>query len=375
MERMLENGQNNNFENINFIRRDFDEDSFLDQQTEYLEVPHKKKVDSNIDFSDNKGNLFHRKNDLGRNITVNNTFNVPGMNKTQNSKTSLSNLDNLNNPQNVNNYAIKYNKPGQKYSYQQDNMRLNNDIYLPMQNNEEAMDLKKFEATLRELDMPISDKLNVLENSPLYTKHNSKSISFNVNNDITRDIDLPGKDNLIRKVSHADKQTPTYVSSRKQELSNNAKLLERGQFENNNVITITNIKKKGSAEDSNQRQSMSMYNNPLSKTAVITRNVNHNYIKNVLWDAALIYGKREKYMNFDYNDFKANFPGLGKPYEVCIRWLTEMTKENSVYVPYKLNLDQQIIYSDITKNPIKDHFAGLKFDVWNNKNFTVHFTW
>ncbi len=104
-------------------------------------------------------------------------------------------------------------------------------------------------------------------------------------------------------------------------------------------------------------------------------NKHHNYIKNVLWDAALIYGKREKYMNFDYNDFKANFPGLGKPYEVCIRWLTEMTKENSVYVPYKLNLDQQIIYSDITKNPIKDHFAGLKFDVWNNKNFTVHFTW
>jgi len=115
---------------------------------------------------------------------------------------------------------------------------------------------------------------------------------------------------------------------------------------------------------------------------------------------SLIGGKREKFMNLEYNDFKANFPGLGKPADVCHRWLTEMTKEDSHYLPYKISLnnqnnilpnenpsygctsnnynthslidDSQYIVSHSTK---KDHFAGLKFSVWNNRAFTVHFTW
>ena len=123
----------------------------------------------------------------------------------------------------------------------------------------------------------------------------------------------------------------------------------------------------------------------------------HNHIKEALWNSALIGGKREKYMNLDYNDFKANFPELGKPAVVCERWLTEMTKEDSPYVPYKVtptnfqhisngtygsgasNYDALASLADglysVSEPPKKDHFAGLKFSVWNNQAFTVHFTW
>ncbi len=124
----------------------------------------------------------------------------------------------------------------------------------------------------------------------------------------------------------------------------------------------------------------------------------HHLIKEALWNSALIGGNREKYMNLNYNDFKANFPELGKPAEVCHRWLTEMTKEDSQYVPYKVPIvNFQSIsngaygwgathYDDalasladcqynVTEPPKRDHFAGLKFSVWNNRAFTVHFTW
>jgi len=125
----------------------------------------------------------------------------------------------------------------------------------------------------------------------------------------------------------------------------------------------------------------------------------HPLIKHALWNSALIGGNREKYMNLDYNDFKANFPELGKPAQVCERWLNEMTKEDSPYVPYKVTpthfqpiANGATNYDDITslvaercaladglysvsEPPQKDHFAGLKFCVWNNHAFTVHFTW
>jgi len=126
----------------------------------------------------------------------------------------------------------------------------------------------------------------------------------------------------------------------------------------------------------------------------------HSRIKEALWNSALIGGKREKYMNLEYNDFKANFPELGKPAQVCERWLTEMTKEDSQYVPYKvervvptnfqpisngaygwgaINSDALASLADgqysVSEPPKKDHFAGLKFSVWNNRAFTVRFTW
>ena len=107
----------------------------------------------------------------------------------------------------------------------------------------------------------------------------------------------------------------------------------------------------------------------------------HPIIKQALWNSAYITGNREKYMNLDYNDFKANFPELGNPAAVCRRWLTEMTKEDSPYIPYKLpsGLDCLSALADAQYNviepPKKDHFAGIQFNVWNNKAFTVHFTW
>ena len=72
-------------------------------------------------------------------------------------------------------------------------------------------------------------------------------------------------------------------------------------------------------------------------------------------------GNRYKYMNFDREKCKANFPGLGKPSQVLGRWLDHMTNPES---PYLLEEDGE-----------KQHLEGLKFDVWNNGAFTVHFTW
>lgn len=114
----------------------------------------------------------------------------------------------------------------------------------------------------------------------------------------------------------------------------------------------------------------------------------HPLVKNALWNSALIAGKREKYMNFDREDFKANFPGLGTPRDVCQRWLSEMTKIDSPYLPikppeydwdYKPPFENMAHLADsqfsVSTPPPKDHFAGIKYDVWNNAKFTIHFTW
>lgn len=74
-------------------------------------------------------------------------------------------------------------------------------------------------------------------------------------------------------------------------------------------------------------------------------------------------GLKEKYMNFDRLDFKADFPGLGNPRSFQRCWLDEMCNPESAYVPVNLDTGKQ------------DHFQGLNFDVWNNGAFTTHFTW
>ena len=115
----------------------------------------------------------------------------------------------------------------------------------------------------------------------------------------------------------------------------------------------------------------------------------HKSIKDALYRAALIDGLREKYMNFEYEDFKANFPDLGNPKEVCERWLSEMTDPDSKYLPYKTpeyfeskyetHFDSLAAMADgqysVSIPPVRDHFSGLQFDVWNNSAFTVKFTW
>jgi hypothetical protein len=94
-------------------------------------------------------------------------------------------------------------------------------------------------------------------------------------------------------------------------------------------------------------------------------------------------------MNFEYEDFKADFPELGRPKEVCERWLAEMTNSDSKYLPYKTpeyfesqyetHFDSLAAMADgqysVSEPPVRDHFSGLQFDVWNNKSFTVRFTW
>jgi len=122
----------------------------------------------------------------------------------------------------------------------------------------------------------------------------------------------------------------------------------------------------------------------------------HKSIKDALYRAALIDGLREKYMNFEYEDFKANFAELGRPKEVCERWLSEMTNPNSKYLPYKTpeyfesqyetHFDSLAASSNalaamadgqysVSEPPVRDHFSGLQFEVWNNAAFTVKFTW
>ena len=69
------------------------------------------------------------------------------------------------------------------------------------------------------------------------------------------------------------------------------------------------------------------------------------------------HGKNEAYMNFTYEDFKANMPTLGKPRQIQSKWLNEMKNPDSSY----LN----------GRRPLQD----ISFDCWGNGAFTVHFTW
>ena len=72
---------------------------------------------------------------------------------------------------------------------------------------------------------------------------------------------------------------------------------------------------------------------------------------------ATILARRQFHMNFTYDDFKANVHGMGKPSAILTQWLTEMTNPNSSYLEGR------------------EHLKGLKFDVFNNKNFTVRFSY
>ena len=74
-------------------------------------------------------------------------------------------------------------------------------------------------------------------------------------------------------------------------------------------------------------------------------------------------GLREKYINFNREDFKANFPGLGTPAEVQREWLIEMCNPESKYMLESVQ--------DGTKLTLE----GINADVWNNAKFTTVFKW
>ena len=99
----------------------------------------------------------------------------------------------------------------------------------------------------------------------------------------------------------------------------------------------------------------------------------HKQIKDALEKAAYS-GKREKYMNFERDDFKANFPTLGTPAEMASRWFCEMINEESKYLPIKSVTSLKQGDNELEKVE-REHFKGLDFDIWNNAAFTVKLTW
>lgn len=74
-------------------------------------------------------------------------------------------------------------------------------------------------------------------------------------------------------------------------------------------------------------------------------------------------GYREKFINFDRVDFKANFPGLGTPPEVQRAWLKEMCDPESKYM------------LEDPEDGKKLTLEGIDADVWNNGKFTTVFKW
>ncbi len=94
----------------------------------------------------------------------------------------------------------------------------------------------------------------------------------------------------------------------------------------------------------------------------------HDTIKRGIYNAAR-NGKRNKYINFVREDFKANFPGVGFPQQVQADWLNEMCNPDSIYLPVAQEANEW------WEDGEKMHFKGVDFDVWNNKAFTVLFSW
>jgi hypothetical protein len=73
-------------------------------------------------------------------------------------------------------------------------------------------------------------------------------------------------------------------------------------------------------------------------------------------------GRREAYINFDWDDFKANCNGLGNPRQFQRLWIDEITNPDSIYLPKDEDGSTKCL-------------EGLHADIWGNGAFTTHFTW
>jgi hypothetical protein len=99
------------------------------------------------------------------------------------------------------------------------------------------------------------------------------------------------------------------------------------------------------------------YNELITKlTSKHAKNLRDNFIK------AAKGGKSHMLMYFDREEFKANFPGLGNPYEFALKWLNEMSNPNSTF----------LITDDLGK---KICFEGIRHSIRCNGSFTVLFNW
>ena len=99
----------------------------------------------------------------------------------------------------------------------------------------------------------------------------------------------------------------------------------------------------------------------------------YDKIKNAIENASK-HGRQFAYMNFDREDFKANFNGLGNPAQFQRLWLIEMCNPNSKYLIIP-NWNTGSVFGNVSDVRRKDSFEGLNFDVWNNKAFTTVFSW
>ena len=80
-------------------------------------------------------------------------------------------------------------------------------------------------------------------------------------------------------------------------------------------------------------------------------------------------GDYECYLNFDRKYFKANFPTLGNPSHVRMQWLEEISNPNSLVIQEVKKKRPELFRGDW------DSLHGITFDPWNNKAFTVKFSW
>ena len=78
---------------------------------------------------------------------------------------------------------------------------------------------------------------------------------------------------------------------------------------------------------------------------------------------AALNGYSNKYINFKYEDFKANYPGLGRPSIIQDMWLKEMSKPDSKYLK-TADGDEDL-----------QCIEGIKWDIWGNQKFTTVFKW
>jgi len=86
-------------------------------------------------------------------------------------------------------------------------------------------------------------------------------------------------------------------------------------------------------------------------------------------------GKRELHMNFNPRNFERS--GL-RPASVLCKWLKTLRDETDFFkeLSKKLISTEQTQGSDtITEMEIGTILPIIHFYVWNNKKFTVHFTW
>tara|TARA_B100001769_G_scaffold230701_1_gene193066 strand:- start:4642 stop:5250 length:609 start_codon:yes stop_codon:yes gene_type:complete len=128
----------------------------------------------------------------------------------------------------------------------------------------------------------------------------------------------------------------------------------------------------------------------------------YDKIKNTIQNASK-FGRQYAYINFEYNDFKANINGLGNPSQIQKMWLKELCNQDSKYLNYYRPFHRvtgNIVLGDYSdpenmwhfdsgnyvfpRNPSifpdsnpkrRESFKGLNFDVWNNAKFTTVFSW